>query len=388
MRGVDDEHVDVRRDERLGALHRVPADADRRAHAQPAEAVLARVGVLDHLLDVLDRDQPLQHEAVVDDQQLLDLVAVEELARLLERRADRHGEERIARHDVGDRPVEVGFEPQVAVRQDADEPAFLAAVLGDRHARDAVLLHQLERFEDPVLGRERDRVDDHPALGALDAVDFRRLFLGRQVLVDDADAALLRHRDGQARFGDRVHRGAEQRHVDADVARDPRRDVDFAREDGRVPRHEQHVVEGQGRREADRDLLGAQNVSACFHSVLKRQKGTAICPLSSLPRASIAAARSTVRTRSRPMALLVLLPAAARARVVAADLGLVAAHLLDDVVAAGAGGARRFRRRSGAAAADGAERRRRRRLLRAQRDLRRRGAAPAGEPARVRDRRR
>ena len=78
VRGVDDEHVDVRRDERLGALERVLADADRRADAQPAEAVLAGVRVLDHLLDVLDGDQPLQHVAVVDDEQLLDLVPVQE----------------------------------------------------------------------------------------------------------------------------------------------------------------------------------------------------------------------------------------------------------------------------------------------------------------------
>ena len=129
---------------------RIRADADRRADAQPSEAVLARVRVLDHLLDVLDRDQPLQHEALVDDQKLLDLVAVQELARLFERRADRHGEQRIARHDVGDRPIEIGLEPQVAVGEDADEPAFLAAVLSDRHARDPVFLHQFERFEDPV----------------------------------------------------------------------------------------------------------------------------------------------------------------------------------------------------------------------------------------------
>ena len=86
-------------------------------------------GYLIDLLDVLDGDQPLQHEPVVDDQQLLDLVAVQDLARLFERRADRHGEERIARHDVGDRPIEVGLEPQIAVGQDADEPPFLAAVL-------------------------------------------------------------------------------------------------------------------------------------------------------------------------------------------------------------------------------------------------------------------
>ena len=132
------------------------------------------------------------------------------LARLLERRADRHGEQRLARHDVGDRPIEVGLEAQVAVRQDADEPAFLAAVLGDRHAGDPVFLHQLERFVDPVRRGQRDRVDDHAALGPLDAIDFGRLLLDRQVLVDDADAALLRHRDGQPRFGDGVHRRAER----------------------------------------------------------------------------------------------------------------------------------------------------------------------------------
>ena len=56
----------------------------------------------------------------------------------------------LARHHVGDRPVDVRLEPEIAVREDADEPAFLAAVLGDRHARDAVLLHQLERFVDAV----------------------------------------------------------------------------------------------------------------------------------------------------------------------------------------------------------------------------------------------
>ena len=39
--------------------------------------------------------------------------------------------------------------------------------------------------------------------------------------MDDADAALLRHRDRQPRLGDGVHRRAEQRHVDADVAREP-----------------------------------------------------------------------------------------------------------------------------------------------------------------------
>ena len=74
VRGVDDEHVDVGRDQRLGALERVARDADGGADAQPPERVLARVRILDRLLDVLDGDQALQPEVVIDDEELLDFL--------------------------------------------------------------------------------------------------------------------------------------------------------------------------------------------------------------------------------------------------------------------------------------------------------------------------
>ena len=379
VRGVDDEHVDVRRDQRLGALERVFADADGGADAQPAEAVLARVRVLDHLLDVLDGDQALQHEAVVDDQQLLDLVAVQESRAPLERRADRHREQRVARHDVGDRPVEVGLEPQVAVRQDADQPPFLAAVLGDRHARDPVLLHQIERFVDPVGGGERDRVDDHPALGALHAIDLGGLLLDRQVLVDDADATLLRHRDRQPRLGHRVHRRAEQRHVQADVARDP----------GERPPALGSTCECRGTSSTSsnvRAVVRPMEIWSVFRTSFE-------FPLA--PRQGQQSCCSACRSRhcaryGSAMALLVFLPAAARARIVAAHLRLVALDLRttsSPPVRAGRGGSAAASRRR---AADGAERRRRRRPAAVQRDRRRRrggGRRTGGGRARARRRR-
>ena len=67
-------------DQRLGALQRVGADADRGGHPQAALLVLGGVRELDLLLDVLDRDQARQIAALVDDRQLLDLVAVQDLA--------------------------------------------------------------------------------------------------------------------------------------------------------------------------------------------------------------------------------------------------------------------------------------------------------------------
>ena len=79
MRGVDDEHVGAGRDQRLRALDRVGADTDRGADAQAALRVLRRLRELDALLDVLDGDQALDAPVVVDDRELLDAVAVQQL---------------------------------------------------------------------------------------------------------------------------------------------------------------------------------------------------------------------------------------------------------------------------------------------------------------------
>ena len=89
VRGVEHEHVDLGADELARAVEDVAGDADGGADAQPPERVLRGVGVLDRLLDVLDRDEALEVSGAVDDEELLDAVLVEELLGLLERRADR-----------------------------------------------------------------------------------------------------------------------------------------------------------------------------------------------------------------------------------------------------------------------------------------------------------
>ena len=183
VRGVDDEHVDARVDERLGALERVRPDADRGADAQPALLVLRRVRVLDPLLDVLDRDQAREAAVGVDDRQLLDLVAVEDLLGLVERRPDRRGDE-VARGHQRARPaasVSVSKRRSRFVRIPTSTPV----VVGDRDAGDAVARHQLERVGDERVGRQRHRLDDHPRLGALDLVDLGDLVRDREVAVDD-----------------------------------------------------------------------------------------------------------------------------------------------------------------------------------------------------------
>ena len=63
--------------------------------------------------------------------------------------------------------------------------------------------------------------------------------------MDDADAAFLRDRDGEPRLGDGVHRGGDERDVQADGARELRLEVDLARQNLRVGGHQQDVVEGE-----------------------------------------------------------------------------------------------------------------------------------------------
>ena len=183
VRGVDHEDVDVGADERAGALDRVRADADRRTDPEPPLLVLRRQRELDPLADVLDRDQAFQPPVGVDDRQLLDLRPVQDLVRLVEPGADRRSDEVPRGHQRGDGLAQVRLEAEVAIREDPDEDAVLVR---DRHTGDVVALHQLDRVGDEVVRPQRDRLDDHPRLGALDLVDLGDLVGDREVAVQDA----------------------------------------------------------------------------------------------------------------------------------------------------------------------------------------------------------
>ena len=105
--------------------------------------------------------------------------------------------------------------------------------------------HQLERVRHERAGGKRHRLDDHPGLGTLDLVHLGDLCVDGEVAVDDPHSAFTRERDRKARLGDRVHRGRDDRDLDRDRARQPRCGGDVVREDSRLGRDEQDVVERQ-----------------------------------------------------------------------------------------------------------------------------------------------
>ena len=203
--------------------------------------VLRCVGILDLFLNIFDGDQSLQVKTVIHDEKFLHPVLMEDFPRLFERSAHGYRDEVFFRHHLFNRQVQARLEAQVPIGQDAHQ----LAVFGDRHARNFVLVHDLESIRNPVLGADRDRIDDHSAFRALHLVDLRRLALDRHRAVYDADAALLRERDGQPRICDGVHRRADHGNVQQDVAGEERSGVNLRRQDLRLGGQEKDVVKSQ-----------------------------------------------------------------------------------------------------------------------------------------------
>ena len=241
VRGIHHQHVHFSRHQLLGALQEVGARAHGRAHAQSPLLILRRVRIFQLLLNVLDRDQALEGVLVVHHQQFLHAVMVQNLLGLFERGAHRNRDQILLGHHVGDRQIVAGFESQIAIGQDSDQPP----VLGHRHAGDAIALHQRQRVGNLELRLDGDGVDDHAAFTALHAVHFFGLPLDGHVAMDDSDAALLRQRDREVRLGDRIHGRADDGDVHRDVPGEAGARVGFGRQHVAARRLEKYIVEGE-----------------------------------------------------------------------------------------------------------------------------------------------
>ena len=66
--------------------------------------------------------------------------------------------------------------------------------------------------------RGSERVADDAGLKTLHFAHFRCLLRGRHVFMDDGDAAELGEGNGEAGFGNSIHRGGKEGDVEPDVA--------------------------------------------------------------------------------------------------------------------------------------------------------------------------
>ncbi|MNL17105.1 hypothetical protein D3C87_1381800 [compost metagenome] len=244
MGGIDDDDIDARIDQALGALDTIVAGGDGGGGTQTALSVLGGVRVQLRLFDVLDGDETDAAAFIIDNQQLFDTVRMEKALGLglLDAILDR--DQVVAGHQFENLLVRIGSETDVAVGEDTDQTARATAVFNDRNAGNTVGLHQRQGFGKRCIRADRDRVDDHAAFELLDLADFFSLFDRGQVAVDNAHAARLRHGDCQTAFGDRIHGRRQDRQRKVDILGDAGGNIGLTRHDFRVPRLEKHVVKG------------------------------------------------------------------------------------------------------------------------------------------------
>src|SRR5690606_577072 len=215
VRGVHHHHIDTGSGQRLDTVGGVRTGAHGSADAQTALLVLGGQRVALGLLDVTEGHQAAQVEVAIDHQHLLDAVLVELGLDLFQRRAFLNGDQAfIGRHDRRHGITGIGCEAQVAAGDATDH--LLAG--HHRKAGEAQLARLAQQLADLGLGRHGHRVMDDGRLVPLDLAHLGSLLLDAHVLVDDANAAFLRHGDGQAGFGDGVHGCGNQGDVQLDVA--------------------------------------------------------------------------------------------------------------------------------------------------------------------------
>ena len=239
-----------------GALLHIMADADGTGDQQTVVAVPGGVGVLLGFFDILDGDKAGKTEVLIHDGQLFHLTAQQQRLGFLQRDALRGGDEMILGHHLADGHIKAGHELEVTVGDDAHQPAVGIA---DGHAADMELAHQPVGIADEMIRRKGKGIIDDAVFAALDPVNLIGLLPDGHILVDDADAALPRHGDGHAAFGDGIHGGADQRGIQVDIPGQTGADIDIGGQNGAVGRYHQNVIKGERFRQEFVVVVGVQH---------------------------------------------------------------------------------------------------------------------------------
>ena len=105
---------------------------------------------------------------------------------------------------------------------------------------------QFQQFAHGGVGGDTDWIGNNSAFVFLDRAHFACLILNAHAFVDDAHATFLRHGNGQTGFGDRIHRGRDQRDIEVDSAGQTRFEVDLVWQHEGVSGDQQNIVKREG----------------------------------------------------------------------------------------------------------------------------------------------
>src|SRR3546814_8440023 len=98
------------------------------------------------------------------------------------------------------------------------------------------------------------------------------LLVDRQIAVEHADPAKLRHHDRHIRLGDGIHRRGQDRDVERDLAAEAGAGIGLARQHARFRRLQQNVVEGERSEEHTSELQSLMRISYAVFCLKKKKE--------------------------------------------------------------------------------------------------------------------
>ena len=246
MGDVDDDDVDVRAQQLRGALEVIAFGSDRGTDAKAAVGVpgCKRELALGH--QILRGDESAQGPVGVEQRKLLDLLLPHRLFGLPGGRLAGVGNQSSAwSHPRGHGTALIG-KSQIPSGQ---QPLHTSLFVDDHQRADPGVTHPCGCVGETRVRRNRVGITDDAVLLSLDDLDFADLgfdFTAAEATVDDAQPAFLCH--GNCHRGARhsVHVRRDDRSLEAEPSREPRRQIDGRRVatlDDAVVRREEEVVE-------------------------------------------------------------------------------------------------------------------------------------------------
>ena len=246
--------------------HRRAAD---QAELRVARGLELRLAFLRDALDVAHRDEAVQMVVVVHHEQLVDAEMLGEKFvgarnRILAQLLLGDGVNLLARRQrLNDFLRGIARLDDMAGKQ-ADQLALFIHH-GKRAETEFLFLNQFQHVANKLVRRDLDRVLDQTLDVVLDAAHLRELLALRHVVMDQAEAAVERHRNGHARLGDGVHVGGDGRDVQLQAVRERGVELGVAREDFRIKRRQRDVVE----REAYLAVRGEERIRRLVERVVE-----------------------------------------------------------------------------------------------------------------------
>ncbi|BBG30506.1 cation/multidrug efflux pump [Zymobacter palmae] len=239
--GIDDDDVNARFDQRINAIRRFSTRTDSGTDQQATISIFCSVRVVTCFFDIAHGDHADQL-FTVDNEDLLDAVFLQLLFDLFQRRAFRYGDQFFTRgHNISNASAQVTLEAHVAASHDTGQ----LAIVQNGEAGETRLSGQLGQFTQRHRRCHSDGLFDDDRFEFLDLANFMGLLFDGHVLVDDADTTFLRHADGQARFGNGIHRGRQQRNVDRQLARQASAELNILRQYIGIAGDKKNVVKGK-----------------------------------------------------------------------------------------------------------------------------------------------